>query len=153
MGDNRRTPQERLALYSERRGGCLIWTGVTNRDGYGRLRIKGRMVQVHRLAWASAHGPIPDGGVVDHICHNPACFEVSHLRLATRAENQAHRKGANRNSRSGLRNIRELTRGRYQVRVAKAGREYGGIFASLPEARAEAERLRKELFGEFAGTN
>lgn len=151
MGYNRRTPEESFALNTRRDGECLVWTGERNRDGYGRITIGGRKHLAHRHAWSRAHGAIPEGGVVDHICHNPACSEVSHLRLATRAENQAHRRGANKNSRSGLRNIRELTRGRYRVRVAKGGREHGGIFSSLPEAKAEAVRLREELFGDYAG--
>ena len=45
----------------------------------------------HRLAWEVAHSPIPEGMVVMHICDNPACCNLEHLKLGTRAENNRDR--------------------------------------------------------------
>ncbi len=51
--------------------------------GYGKVRLNGKMVGVHRYIWALEHGPIPAGLVIDHICRNRACCNVDHLRLVT----------------------------------------------------------------------
>ncbi|WP_428832632.1 HNH endonuclease signature motif containing protein, partial [Pseudomonas aeruginosa] len=42
---------------------------------------------MHRLAYADAHGPIPDGMLIRHKCDNPACFNVNHLELGTQRDN------------------------------------------------------------------
>lgn len=43
--------------------------------------------------------------MVDHRCHNPACSEVSHLRLATNKQNMENRK-ANKGTIAGFRGVR-----------------------------------------------
>lgn len=45
----------------------------------------------HRVAWIEAHGPIPEGMVVDHRCKNPACVNLDHLRLVTKQQSNAER--------------------------------------------------------------
>ena len=69
-------------------GGCVVWTGTTTREGYGRVRIGDRMVMVHRLAYEVWVGPIPEGYEVDHLCFVPACAAPWHLEAVTQAENQ-----------------------------------------------------------------
>jgi hypothetical protein len=76
-------------------GACQPWTGKT-RHGYGLDH--GR--PAHVVAWEREVGPIPDGYVVDHECHNAdgdcrggktcphrACQNVDHLTLRTIGEN------------------------------------------------------------------
>ena len=71
-------------------GGCLEWTGYTNKDGYGKIRVKGKSVGTHRVAWEIAHGPIPEGQDVLHHCDNPPCCDtVTCLFLGTNADNVA----------------------------------------------------------------
>lgn len=69
--------------------GCWLFTGRTDRDGYGRFRNEG----AHRVAWRLTKGPIPDGKWVLHSCDTPAC--VRHLWLGTHIDNvrDAIRKG------------------------------------------------------------
>lgn len=67
---------------------CKIWTKALNHAGYGVRNVKGRTRLVHRLAWEEAYGPIPRGLCVLHVvCDRPACYEPTHLRLGTRADN------------------------------------------------------------------
>lgn len=67
---------------------CRIWTGATNRGGYGRRFVDGRMQLVHRLAWIEDHGPIPpETPFVLHHCDTPACYEGQHLFLGTHQDN------------------------------------------------------------------
>lgn len=141
--------EERFTQNTERRGECLIWTGAINEGGYGRMYSDGEMAMAHRFAWERAHGTIPEGLFIDHRYHcSRSCVEVSHLRLATKAENSQNRSGASPNNMStGIRNVYPNHRG-FQVKVAY---KYFGTYATIEEAAEVAERARGELFGEYAG--
>ena len=68
--------------------GCLEWTGASECNGYGRIKINGVLESTHRVAWALKIGPINVGLWVLHKCDNPKCFDVSHLFLGDRSANQ-----------------------------------------------------------------
>ena len=131
------------------RGGCLVWTGPCDRDGYGKLKVEGRSVLAHRYAWERTNGAIPTGLMVDHVCHNPACVNLNHLRLATHAENSANR--AQTTAKSGARNVHRAG-AKWEVRITANGkRHYFGTFKTVEEAAIVAERERQRLFGVFSG--
>lgn len=145
------TPEDSFAHRTERRGDCLIWTGYTDDQGYGWISVEGRAESVHRYAWERQNGPADEDMVIDHQDHcDHACVEVEHLRLATRAENSRNRAGASPNNRStGIRGVYPDREGRgYYVRV---GGRYRGYSKTLDGATEIAERVRSELYGEFAG--
>lgn len=145
-------PEASLEMLTLRDGDCLIWTGSKVTGGYGQMSFGGgRSGLVHRWVYEQAYGPIPDGMEVDHVCHNRACVELAHLRLATRAENTRYRSGVRRSqTATGVRNVRRDGR-RFRVRVPFGGEMYGGAHDTLEAAAAEAELLRVQLYGEFAG--
>ena len=73
---------------------CTLWTGTKTKDGYGLASWgehrpgKGYgSVLVHRWTYEQHHGPIPRGMVVMHICDQPGCYFVGHLRQGTYKEN------------------------------------------------------------------
>lgn len=66
---------------------CIQFAGRLSRDGYGRVHKGTRFYMAHRYAYEQAHGPIPDGMVLDHLCRNRACVNVDHLEVVTQAEN------------------------------------------------------------------
>lgn len=75
----------------DKRTGCLRWQGAKNLNGYGRVCIGGKVLLVHRVVCALAHGPIPDGHVVDHVhargCRHVDCINPDHLEAVTTLEN------------------------------------------------------------------
>lgn len=83
--------------------GCLIWTGVKSRKGYGVLKYEGGRQQAHRISWIAFYGSIPNDMCVLHRCDNPACFNINHLFLGTRGDNNRdrHAKGRSRNQHTG----------------------------------------------------
>lgn len=63
--------------------GEWIWSGSTDRDGYGKYCGE----PAHRVVWKAAVGPIPPGLVLDHRedwgCTSKACVSPWHLKPVT----------------------------------------------------------------------
>jgi hypothetical protein len=81
-------------------GECWRWTGCVVRSGYAQFGVGGRATSAHRWAYKQFVGPIPDGLVVDHLCHSrdstcvggPACLHrrcvnPAHLEVVTQKVN------------------------------------------------------------------
>ena len=142
MKISRWTPlADRLWPRTDRATGCWLWLGGT-REGYGAISVKGRGKGAHVVAWELTHGrPVPPGQQVDHLCHNRRCINPDHLRVVTPSQNQQNRRGASRNSQTGVRNVYPR-RGGYTVRVA---RKHIGDFQNLAEAEAAAVAARRAM--------
>jgi hypothetical protein len=73
---------------------CLIWPYVKNQDGYGQMKVRGKMETVSRIVCEIAHGmpPSPNHEAA-HSCGNgdKGCCTQEHLRWATTKENFADR--------------------------------------------------------------
>ena len=84
---------DRFSLSVKRRQDhqCWPWCGAFRGNGYGQITEfvngKRRTRATHRLAWEFAFGQIPEGLVVRHMCHNPACCNPTHLLLGTHKDN------------------------------------------------------------------
>jgi hypothetical protein len=83
--------QQRLARNSviDPETGCILWTACRNTCGYGKVRWRGRLLAVHRVAWMAKHGPIPPGLCVLHRCDVRPCLNPDHLFLGTQKDNIA----------------------------------------------------------------
>jgi hypothetical protein len=100
-GGPRIDPASRIEHKTVRKGDCLLWTGVTKRDGYGVIGIgRGKQYRVHRIAWEVKYGAVPQGLLVCHKCDTPLCVNVDHLFLGTPKDNTQDmiRKGRRRQS-------------------------------------------------------
>ena len=67
--------------------GCIKWTG-NSRAGYGRIKIAGKQVDVHRLSYMVFVGPMPEGKIVCHTCDCPSCYNPKHLYAGTHSDNR-----------------------------------------------------------------
>ena len=67
---------------------CFTWKGAVGDNGYGQIKIDGKLVPAHRAAYAIYLGD-PRGFQVLHTCDNPLCVRVDHLCLGTQGDNMA----------------------------------------------------------------
>lgn len=75
---------------------CIEWPFYVSEDGYGQVRLNGKMMNAHRASLIlnigppqnkklhAAHSPV--------ICHNRRCVNPKHLRWATASQNAKDRR-------------------------------------------------------------
>lgn len=73
-------------------GPCYCWTGATNDDGYGRVKVRltdgtWRHYYTHRLRFAFVVGDIPKGKELAHFCSRRTCGCEHHVMPLSHAEN------------------------------------------------------------------
>jgi hypothetical protein len=106
------TAVERFEQKVDRSGGpdaCHPWTGALS-SGYGVMTVEGKKgnVYVHRWAYEHFVGPIPEGIIVGHTCHDldlscrggecphRRCANQTHLKPMTHGDNLRAGRGAER---------------------------------------------------------
>jgi hypothetical protein len=97
---------ERFWEKVEKTDTCWNWTGQRNELGYGLMWLNGKGgYRAHRMAYELSIGPIPEGMVIDHRCHNASCVNPAHLRACTQKQNSEHKIGASKGNPSGRRGV------------------------------------------------
>ena len=87
---------ERFWAKVDRTGGpedCWTWTAAKRSGGYGVISVDRVLKTAHRLSYEWARGEIPDGLEIDHLCHNRACVNPSHLEAVTPRVNMSRARG------------------------------------------------------------
>jgi hypothetical protein len=74
---------------------CWLWTGAKHRKGYGRFKVRGKLLLPHRIAYSLSNQDELIDLFICHRCDNPPCCNPNHLFLGTRSDNMkdCHRKG------------------------------------------------------------
>lgn len=135
----------------EKSAGCWLWSGSTYPNGYGQFGVKraGKATKAlaHRISYAFANGAIPGGMQIDHTCHNRACVNPEHLRLATSKQNRENLNGPIGNNTSGIRGVFRSSTGKpWRAAVGHHGRQvHVGTYHTREEAEAAVIARRIEL--------
>lgn len=94
MGDVRRSTPRRpikdriLARVVIDDSGCWLWQGTRIPNGYGTIGVRhARKGYVHRVAYETWIGAIPEGHIIDHLCRVRICCNPAHLEAVTPSQN------------------------------------------------------------------
>lgn len=108
MSGPQRVPLEvRFWAKVDRKGpdDCWLWQAALQPNGYGTIGSGGKYglhVRAHRVSYELAHGPVPDGHVIDHLCRVRSCVNPAHLEAVSTRENLLRGNGASgQNARKG----------------------------------------------------
>ncbi len=76
----------------ESQDACWLWTGNTDDDGYGSLRVGDTQVRAHRFSYELHFSELPADRMVRHSCDNPPCVNPAHLKIGDHIQNMNDRK-------------------------------------------------------------
>lgn len=144
----RLSAQQRFDSKIRKGNSCWEWAAAKHPDGYGKFYLDGKLEYAHRVAFTWHVGPIEDGMVVDHICHNRSCVNPSHLRLATGKQNQENRAGSAITSKSGVRGVSWNAARKTWAGFVRHNSVtyYLGYFDTVADAEVAVIAKRNELF-------
>ena len=85
---NKISKQGKNIVLEEQENGCIkCLSHCTDKDGYVRIRYKGKHDRLFRVLYQEKYGQIPKGMVLRHLCNNAWCVNVEHLKVGTQKEN------------------------------------------------------------------
>ena len=102
-------------------------------EGYGKVKIDGKMYLTHRVIWLWVFGLWPSE--IDHIDRDRMNNRINNLREVCHQENQ-HNASLRQDNSSGFRGVSwHKVTGKYQVVISKACKQiHIGLFSSFDEA-------------------
>ncbi len=141
---------ERFWAKVDKGGSCWEWQGSKCSDGYGNFTThhKGKTYKAHRYSYEQIVETVPEGMVLDHICHNRSCVNPDHLRVVTRKQNGENRLGPRIDNTTGFLGVHlNKKTGKYYCVVAHNGKAHSKHgFSTAEEADVAVRQLRIELY-------
>lgn len=75
-------------ILEEIENGCIECISHCKDDcGYTRVNVNGKHERLFRYIYENKYGKIPKGLVLRHLCNNPSCCNIKHLKVGTYKEN------------------------------------------------------------------
>ena len=149
---DRRPATERFWEKVDKTDFCWMWTAAKTKCGYGNFKeiasgTQKKWVRAHRFAYEERVGPIPEGLVIDHLCHEPACVNPDHLRAVTHTENMHNLRGPGKANTSGFSGVSyNKAKRKYRAYLRREGKQiHLGFFDDPAEASKAVERKRREI--------
>jgi hypothetical protein len=137
-----RSGARKTHYFEEERGydtPCWTWQliktqpGKGGLGGYGKITVKGKNFLAHRWYYEQAHGPIPEGLQLDHLCQNRDCVNPDHMEPVTPLENTRR----SRSSKLTLEQAQEIER------LAQSGLSSYKIAPRFGVTRQTVDLIRK----------
>jgi len=127
-----------------------VEAGSTDKQGYRRIHLIGKVYRAHRLAWFYAYGEWPMAEI-DHINGDRSDNRISNLRPCTHQQNN-HNQPIRKNNRSGVKGVHfNRKAGKWHGQVCLNYRiHHVGLFDELEAAANAVRAKRDELHGRFA---
>ena len=123
--------------------------GGADGKGYWRVRVDGRRIKAHQLAWLYMTGEWPRHEI-DHADCDGLNNAWSNLRQATRAQNMANRT-VRRGSRSGIKGVTFYKRNQWKVAISVNGKKkHLGLFECVGAAQLAYALAAIREHGEYA---
>lgn len=136
--------------------GCWLWIGYVNkRTGYGQFSPDPtRLMVAHRFMYETLVEPIPEGLVLDHVCHSidlscvggacvhRRCVNPSHLEPVTHRENVRRGRVSNR---SHCPNGHPVTKDSHMT-PPSGGRHCKQCHADLENERRRRQGISQKIF-------
>jgi len=72
-------------------GGCVVYTGKKNKQGYGILYFAGEEFLVHCVTFIAERKEIPIGKIIRHRCVERGCCRIGHLMLSERGRKKGEK--------------------------------------------------------------
>ena len=120
----------------------------SQKDEYWIICFKYVKYRRHRIIFYYHHGYLPQ--IVDHKDGVGAGDGIDNLRAADAKGNQRNRLSAQKNSKSGVKGVRERW-GKWEANIRHEGKTiYIGMFGNVEDAKRAYDAKAVELFGEFA---
>jgi hypothetical protein len=128
---------------------CWLWQGLVNDKGYGVSNYRCTRMFLHRAAYRTFKGPIPEGKQVRHLCARKLCWNPEHLVPGTQSDNEQDKKLVGRASLGEHRYNAKLTEDDVRaIRELEGKKSHGQIAKQYGVARPSIGRIiRREIWG------
>jgi hypothetical protein len=119
-------------------------------QGYIHLKVNGKMILGHRIAWFKHYGVMPDQQI-DHINGIKDDNRIENLRLATNSQNSMN-KPKQSNNTSGFKGVSfHKATNKFDARICVGGdRKLLGYFDTAEQAHLAYKKAQGELHEKFA---